>query len=432
MYPSVFFVSYFSSTPRGKVNGYLMKNTTVLSIAAVSSLVTIITMTAALLLWGKVSPDTFAVAQNATVTQSPSELPAPQLEPAESAVVRAVRTANPAVVAITISKNIPVYEEYMSNEAIPFEDFFGNNGFFNFNVPQIRQNGTEKREVGGGSGFLVSSDGFIVTNRHVVEDDSAEYAVFTNDEIKYEAKVVARDPVLDLAVLKIEGGNFPHLVFGDSDKLEVGQTVISIGNALAEFRNTVSVGIVSGLSRSIIASDRYGGSASALDHLIQTDAAINQGNSGGPLLNLKGEVIGVNVAVASGAENIGFALSANSVKSIVESVQANGKIVRPFLGIRYIPITKELQKKNNLSFDFGVLVQRGAAPDDLAVMPGSPADKAGIVENDIVLELDGERITTDKNLGSIIRGKEVGSTVTLKLYHRGEEKTVNVTLEEMK
>lgn len=349
----------------------------------------------------------------------------------ESAVVETVKKANPAVVAITISKNVPIYERYYESVPSPFESFFGDDFFGGFTIPQIRQRGTELREVGGGSGFIVSADGYIVTNRHVVDDENAEYTVFTNDGKKYPAKVVARDPALDLAVIKIDASGLPYLPFGDSDSLEVGQTVIAIGNALAEFRNTVSTGIVSGLSRSIVASDRSG-NAEALDQLIQTDAAINEGNSGGPLLNLAGEVIGVNVAIASGAENVGFALSSNSVKSVVESVQETGRIVRPYLGVRYIPITEELKERNRLPVDYGVLVQRGENPGDLAVIPGSPADKAGIVENDIILEIDGTKLTSDRNLAGIIRTKQVGDTVRLKVLHRGEEKGVSVVLEEMK
>lgn len=350
----------------------------------------------------------------------------------EDAVINAVKKADPAVVAITVSKNVPVYEQYLERVPSPFNDFFGDDFFGGFTIPQLRQRGTELREVGGGSGFLVSADGYIVTNRHVVADENAEYTVFTNDGKKYDARVIARDPALDLAVIKINGSGFKYLTFGDSDKLQVGQTVIAIGNALAEFRNTVSVGIVSGLSRSIVASDRLGRNAEALDQLIQTDAGINQGNSGGPLINLAGEVVGVNVAMADGAENIGFALSANSVKSIVESVQKTGKIVRPYLGVRYVEITEELKERNKLSVDYGVLVQRGAEASDLAVIPGSPADKAGIVENDIILEVDGIKLTNDQSLASIIRTKKVGDSVRLKVLSKGKEKTVTVTLEEMK
>nr|MCW1892225.1 PDZ domain-containing protein [Candidatus Uhrbacteria bacterium] len=215
--------------------------------------------------------------------------------------------------------------------------------------------------------------------------------------------------------------------FGDSDKIEVGQTAVAIGNALAEFRNTVSVGVISGLSRSITAGDGMG-SSERLDGVIQTDAAINPGNSGGPLLDLDGNVIGVNVATA-GAENIGFALPANTVKTVAAAVQKDGKISRPYLGIRYIPIDADLKKRNTLSVDYGVLVVRGDQISDLAVVPGSPADKAGIVENDIVLTIDGEKIDETHALATLLRKKNIGDTITLTVLHKGSEKTVDVKLE---
>jgi serine protease Do len=396
---------------------------TTMMVAIVTTLIT----GAGFILWLKQNPQSFLqmVGRDAVENSGVANGASPESLSSEKNVINAVKKANPAVVAITISKNVPVYEKYSENVPGPFGDFFG------FSIPRYRENGTEKKEVGGGSGFLVSADGYIITNRHVVEDERAEYTVLINDGKKYTATVVARDPVLDLAVIKINGSNFPFLTFGNSDTIEVGESVIAIGNALAEFRNTVSVGIISGLSRSIVASDGMG-TAEALDQLIQIDAAINAGNSGGPLLNLSGEVIGVNVAVASGAQSIGFALSGNSVKSIVESVQKNGRIIRPYLGVRYIPITEDLQKKNNLPVDYGVLVQRGQDRTELAVIPASPADKAGIVENDIILEIDGAQLTTDKNLAGIIRGKKVGDAVTLKISRAGTEKTVTLTLEEMK
>lgn len=353
----------------------------------------------------------------------------------ESFVVDTVKKANPAVVSIIISKNVPKYELYtdpnQQNNQNPFGDMFP--GFF-FNVPQYRQNGTEKKEVGGGSGFFVASDGLIVTNRHVVEDKEAEYTVFTNDGKKHSAKVVARDPVLDIALIKITpapGESFSYLPLGNSDALDVGESVIAIGNALGEFRNTVSVGVVSGLARSITAGDPYGNSE-ILDHVIQTDAAINPGNSGGPLLDLSGFVIGVNVAVAQGSQNIGFALPINSVKSAIESVKNTGKIIRPFLGIRYVAVNPEMKEKNNLSVDYGVLVKAGESQNELAVIPGSPADKAGIVENDIILEVDGVKLDDKTSLASVVRQKNVGDTIVLKILHRGTPKTVKVTLEAAK
>jgi S1-C subfamily serine protease len=232
----------------------------------------------------------------------------------DSFVIDTVKKTNPAVVSIIISQEVPKYETYIdpNMQSNPFGDLFPGFPGFDFNIPQYRQNGTEKKEIGGGSGFFVSSDGLIVTNKHVVDQKNAEYTVFTNDGKKHTAKVVARDPVLDIALIKIEGSGFTSLSLGDSDALQVGQSVIAIGNALGEYRNTVSVGVVSGLSRSIVAGDNSGKSEN-LDHVIQTDAAINPGNSGGPLLNLRGEVIGVNVAVAQGSQSIGFALPINSI-----------------------------------------------------------------------------------------------------------------------
>ncbi len=351
----------------------------------------------------------------------------PEYEPAtdhETLVMNAVQKASPAVVSVVISKDIPVVEQYYESD--PFDSFFDIP--LEFRMPQYRENGTERRDVGGGSGFLVSEDGLIITNRHVVEDTEADYTVFTNDGKKYAASIVARDPVHDLAILRVEGSGFPFLSFTDSQDVQVGQTAIAIGNALAEFRNSVSVGVISGLSRSITAGDSAGRSE-VLDNVIQTDAAINPGNSGGPLLNLRGEVIGVNVAVASGSENIGFALPGNIAKRALDSVRATGRIVRPILGVRYVMIDDALKSKNLLSVDYGALVVRGETSEDLAVIPGSPADKAGLTENDIILEVNNIKLDTH-TLASLIRDKNVGDAITLKILHKGEEKTLTVTLEE--
>mgnify|MGYP001602263035 CR=1 FL=1 len=345
----------------------------------------------------------------------------------EHFVIDAVKKTNPAVVSIIISKEVPKYEAYIdpNQQTNPFGDLFPG---FSFNIPQYRQNGTEKKQVGGGSGFFVGADGLIVTNKHVVDQKDVEYTVFTNDGKKHTATVMARDPVLDIALIKIEGANFPYLSLGNSDELEVGQNVIAIGNALGEYRNTVSVGVVSGLARSITAGNNSG-NAEVLDHVIQTDAAINPGNSGGPLLNLSGKVIGVNVAIAQGSQNIGFALPINSVKGAIESVKSTGKIIRPYLGLRYMAINATMKEKNNLTVDYGVLVKADANKNELAVIPGSPADKAGIVENDIILEVDGVKLDDKTNLASIIRGKSVGQVINLKILHKGEGKNISVTLE---
>lgn len=347
----------------------------------------------------------------------------------EEMVIAAVKLASPSVVNVIASKDLPVLEQ-------SFSDPFGGNDFFRqlfpeFQVPQYRQKGTEKKEVSSGTGFVVSNDGLIVTNKHVVSDTEAEYTVLTNDEKKYSATVLARDPVQDIAILKIEKSDLKPLKLGDSDKIQIGQTVIAIGNALGEFRNTISTGVVSGLARSIVAGGP-GVSSEAIEGVIQTDAAINPGNSGGPLLNLSGEVIGVNTAIVQGAQNIGFAMPINKVKKDVSDVQNNGKIVYPFLGVRYVLVNSQLKEKNQLSVDYGALVSRGESRDELAVTPGSPADKAGIVENDIILEIDGKKIDEKNTLAKVIQNHKVGDEINLKILSKGSEKTVKVKLEERK
>ena len=263
----------------------------------------------------------------------------------------------------------------------------------------------------------------------MVSDTEADYTVLTNEGEKIPAKVLARDPIQDIAILKIDRTNLPVVKLGDSDKVKIGQTVIAIGNALGEFRNTVSVGVVSGLKRSIVASGGAGQSEQ-LSEVIQTDAAINPGNSGGPLLNLAGEAIGINVAMAQGAENIGFSIPINKAKRDLEQVKKEGRISYPFLGVRYIMITSEIQKKNNLPVDHGALIARGAKPDELAVMPGSPADQAGLQENDIILEVDGQSVTLENPSAKLIQNHQIGDLVRLKILHQGKEKIVEVKLGE--
>jgi serine protease Do len=351
----------------------------------------------------------------------------------ESAVVSAVEKVSPAVVSIIITKDLPIIEKYYSQPfgSDFFRQFFGDNTDDFFGFPQFRQKGTEKTEVGGGSGFLISDDGYIITNKHVVLDEEAQYTVLMNDESRHEAKVLARDPVNDVAIIKIEGKNLPHLEFGESSNLKVGQSVIVIGNALGEFRNTVSTGVISGLARSVVAGGTGIGSEQLIG-VIQTDASINPGNSGGPLLNLTGQVIGMNTAMAQGAENIGFAIPINEIKNIYEGVKKFGRIVRPWLGVRYVQINKTVAEENKLSIEYGALVVRGETPTDLAVIPGSPADKAGILENDIILELNGKKIEENNPLAKSISSLKPGDEVTLKVLSKGKEKTVKVKLEEMK
>lgn len=349
------------------------------------------------------------------------------VETGTESVADVVAKTIPAVVSVVISADVPVIERYYE-EYSPFDDFFG--GRFGFSVPRQRQVGTEEREIGGGSGFFVSSDGYIVTNKHVVNVDGGKFSIITNEGASYEVDVVAKDPTLDIAILKVRDSNeaFPHLSFGDSDMLRPGETVIAIGNALAEFQNSVSVGVVSGLARDIVAGDTFSG-FETLEGVIQTDAAINRGNSGGPLLDKDGRIIGVNVAVAGNSENIGFALPAAVVEAVYRSVAEYGEIVRPFIGVRYIQVDGDLVERNNLPVEYGALVIRGETRGELAVIPGSPADKAGIEENDVILEIDGKKLDGKNSLSGIIRDHHVGDTISLKIFHDGEEKEVPVTLE---
>lgn len=341
-----------------------------------------------------------------------------QEESATSGVVEKTKTS---VVSIVITKeleqnpfpaNDPFFDQFfMPQQTVPNEN------------EQQGNRESQKIEVGEGSGFIITADGLIVTNRHVVSDEDAEYTVVFDDGTKYDAQVLARDTFNDLAILKIDAQNLTPLALGDSDSLSQGQTVIAIGNTLGQYRNTVTKGIVSGLARDL------GGDYSGL---IQTDAAINQGNSGGPLLNLEGQVVGINTAVdrSAGGENIGFAIPINEAKASIESVKQNGRIVRPALGVRYIQINKEIAAANNLAYEYGAYV-RGASANEFGVIPGSAADKAGIIEGDIILEVDEVRVDTDHTLASLIKNHNIGDTIKLKVFHKGEEKEMEAILSEL-
>jgi len=379
--------------------------------------------------WGKVRPQNFlATVEEFFKKQQPQSVQPLRIVDEQSQVIEVVKKASPAVVSIVASAQVPTYETYSDLPAgIPeqFRQFFS--------VPQQRQNGTQERKIGAGTGFLVSADGYIITNKHVVSEQNADYTVYLNNEKnlgeKIKAKVIARDPQNDLAVLKIDKENLPFLTFADSGKLQVGQTVITIGYALGEFNNTVSKGVISGLARSITAGGGFA-QTEKLKNLIQSDAAINPGNSGGPMLDLEGNVIGINVAMAS-AENIGFALLGNEAKDVFEQVKSTGNIAEKavaFLGARYLQITPEFQKANNLPYGYGALIVRGQQQTDLAIAPGSPADKAGLVENDIILEVNGQKLTEENPLADLIAKHNPGDEVTLKIAHKGQESEVKIVL----
>lgn len=340
----------------------------------------------------------------------------------QSEVISVAEKASPAVVSIIATAEVPTYESL-------YDSWFGFGS-------RGAQNGTATQQVSAGTGFLVSADGYIITNKHVVENAGAEYTVILNDQKnlgeKIKATVLARDPNNDIAFLKIDKTDLPFLNLGDSDRLKVGQTVIAIGYALGQFDNTVSKGVVSGLARSISA----GGMAQLeyLNNLIQTDAAVNPGNSGGPLLDIQGNVIGVNVAMAD-AQSIGFAIPINDAKAAYDEVKATGKIsqaAKTFLGVRYAAVNDAVQKANQLPYNYGVIVVRGGAATDLAVVPGSPAEKAGIKENDIILEVDGAKINDRNPLQRVIGRYKAGDEVKIKIYSAGQEKEIRVKLDAAK
>ncbi len=353
----------------------------------------------------------------------------------EQAIIDSVKGDSSSVVSIIISKNLPVYEQYFVN---PFPDA---SPFFDFQIPQYVQKGSKLQEVGAGSGFIISEDGLVLTNKHVVSDSKAEYTVLTNDGQKYSAKVLALDPVQDLAIIKIsrQGGippeagqsdhKFSAVKLGDSSGAQIGQSVIAIGNALGQFSNTVSVGIISGLGRTISASDRIGNLSETLEGIIQTDAAINSGNSGGPLLNLKGEVIGINTAMAEGAQSIGFAIPINTAKKDIDQVIKTNKIVYPFLGVRYVLVDENVKSQYKLPVDYGALVLRGSNGEPF-VTAGSAAEKAGIKEKDIILEFNGEKITKINSMSKIIAKYNPGDKITLKVLRAEKEINIEATLGE--
>jgi serine protease Do len=315
----------------------------------------------------------------------------------ESATIAAVQKVLPSVVAIVSSQKV--------------QSFFG--GVY--------------QQKGGGTGFVIREDGLIATNRHVVDSTQASYSVVTSDGKTYDATVVARDPMADLAVIKINAKGLQVADLGDSDQLVLGQQVIAVGNALGQYQSSVTAGVVSGIGRVITAGDNAG-SSEKLEGVIQTDAAINPGNSGGPLLNLSGQVVGINTAVDQQGQSIGFAIPINSVKSALDSAAKTGEIVRPKLGIRYIDITKEFAAVNNMDVTEGALVTRGTASNQLAVQPGGPADLAGIKEGDILVSINGDKITEKTSLTTLLEKYKPGDTVTIKYIRQGKEQTATVRL----
>jgi serine protease Do len=293
---------------------------------------------------------------------------------------------------------------------------------------------TQSEQQSAGTGVIISSDGVIITNRHVVPAGTEKVSVTLSDGTNLSnVEVIGRtsdSDTLDVAFLKIKDKQGKTLIpakLGDSSAVQVGDKVVAIGNALGQFQNTVTSGIISGYGRSLEAGDGSGGSSETLQNLFQTDTAINRGNSGGPLVNTSSEVIGINTAIAGNAENIGFAIPINDVKGLINSVLKEGKLLRPYLGVRYVSLTDDVAYQYNLS------VKRGAylAPSSgqQVILDNSPASKAGLKEKDVITKVDNVAIDENHSLTSVLGQHSVGDKVTLTIVRDGKEQQLTARLE---
>ena len=279
-----------------------------------------------------------------------------------------------------------------------------------------------------GTGIIATSDGYIVTNKHVI-NGATKVTVILDDGTTYkDVEVVTTDPLNDVAFLKIKDvSDLNAATLGDSKTIHVGQQVIAIGNALGEYQNTVTSGIISGTGRSVTASDGSGQNSETLTDMIQTDAAINSGNSGGPLVNAAGEVIGINTATSTSAENMGFAIPISSVKGMLAQLIENGKAERTYLGIYSLEITPEVAKEFNLPVNSGAYLYSSSSYS--AIVKDSPAAKAGLKDKDIVTKINGVEVGAAGSLASLIGEYKPGDTVQLTVVREGKEIAINVTLE---
>jgi len=359
---------------------------------------------------------------NTTVTEVYTE---------ESKIIAAYDKVAPAVISIIAMQDLnSYYDEY----------FWGPlDYYYSYDESSDEEN---LQAVGGGTGFLITKDGLAITNRHVIEDTTLEYVAYTADGMQFDVEILEIDQSNDLAILQLnadEGtdsanliGSLPYVEFGDSSNVKVGQMVVAIGNAFAEYENTTTAGIISATGREIVASDMFGRNPSELVDLIQTDAAINPGNSGGPLVNLDGQVIGVNTAIDSEAQGIGFAIPINDVAEIVDSYNQYGYIAYPYLGVMYVLVNEQANQRLNLGVDHGAAIVGDPTTGESAVIEGSPADEVGLQAKDIILEIDGVQIDETNDLKDIILGSQIGDEITLKVWRDGEEIEVKVTLGQSK
>lgn len=322
----------------------------------------------------------------------------------ESVVIDVADNVSPSVVTVSI--------QTPQRRVLDFSPF---GGF------QQRVEGGTPQDIG--TGFVISKDGLIVTNKHVVSDNGS-YKVITKDNKEYEVKQINRDPSNDIAILKIDANDLKPVELGDSTNLKVGQFVVAIGTALGEFRHTVTTGVISGLGRGITAGSAFEGYVEKLDDVIQTDAAINPGNSGGPLLNSAGQVIGINVAVASGAQNIGFAIPVNVVKDALDQFNKTGKFTaKAYLGVEYQMISKQSAITNE--------VPQGAYV--VSVVSGSPAEQVGVKVDDIITKIGGDKVADQTNgLSDLIKKYKPGDQVDIEIFRGNSTRIIKATLSEYK
>lgn len=358
----------------------------------------------------------FPLNQQSTKISTPSFQQQPDkknISSEESVITKVVEDSLPSVVTVGIIKTT---QEREFIEVDPFNPF-----------SPFRQIPGKKRDIDQniGSGFVATSDGYIITNKHVVADTEATYKILTNDNKKYDVEKIYRDSLNDLAILKVNTTGLKPLPLGDSSNLKLGQMAIAIGTPLGEFTNTVTVGIISGLGRGITAGSPFEGFVEKLDNVIQTDAAISPGNSGGPLLNSSGQVIGVNTALAQDGQNIGFAIPVNVIKDLLKDFQERGNsFEKPYIGVRYKMVDTQTAVLNELAEGAYVV----------EVMEDSPAEKAGLQDEDIIIEFDGQKVKGDdeQGLAKMILKKKIGDRVSVKIWREKETKTFTLTLETAK
>ncbi len=347
----------------------------------------------------------------------------------EKQIIATIKKVMPAVVSIVITKHLEDLEKEIPRELLPFLPGGPKGPKLKIPPELVDKNGMV--QIGGGSGFIVEADGLILTNKHVISDPKAEYTILTDDGRKFPGKVLSRDPINDVAIIKIEAFEMPVVELGDATKLDLGQSVIAIGNALGLFKNTVSLGIVSGLSRSISAQADPMSPPQEMRGLIQTDAAINPGNSGGPLVDMNGFAIGINAAIVFGAQNIGFAIPINAAHRDFNDLKKYGRILRPMLGVRYLTIDENLKDKMKLPVSYGALIM-SETPHDHGVLSKGPAEKAGIKEKDIILECNDQKIDREHPIQDVLENLAVGDKVNLLILRGIKKFNVQIALAERK